>query len=159
MSSINFHPAIQNVSIQISEKPYPWEANANHDVEIKLEFSLFGINKRILPISNTIPPFYIYIFLVYQNGGKDFEIISSVDFYCDEKLVEKDHLQFSARLILPFDKNFSEEDFVTNYYYINIAYSESSLEDGSDLNTLVGAFNHSLFHTKLNIGGEVESDG
>ena len=158
MTSMDLFPAIHSVSIRSSKEDGDNNVikfEKEGDTEIILNFSLTGMNKIIIPITNIRPTFYLYIYLAYQNGGKDFEIISSADIYCDEDLINYENLNFETVLDIPANKIYSE-DFILNFYYLNIAYSERAVEDGSDINTLLHRQDNSLFRTKLNITSEVE---
>lgn len=145
-------PGIHNVSISSEkEKDISPIIRLEKDGEtiINIEFTLTGMNRLINPITKDVSTFYIYIFLTYQNGGKDFEVISSSQIHCDETIVKENNIRFSAKLDVPKSKNFQNEDFVWNYYSIDIIHFDYEAEDGSDLNRIL--MSEKLFSTKLNI--------
>ena len=157
MSSWDFMPGINNVFISksgvITQDKDKLPVN---DVNINLDFTLFGLNRLVGPIENDKRFFYVYIFLVYYEGGRNFEIISSAQIYCDESILENDSVQFSTNLTIPDTNIYPDADFILNYYSLEIAYSERAAEDGSDINGMLKHSSTSLFSTKLDVGIESE---
>lgn len=152
MTSMNLMPGIHNVSISSSEENTDdsiIKLEKKRQTIINLSFTLTGMNRLINPITSDVSTFYLYVLLTYQNGGKDFEVISSAQIYCDEDALKQNSISLSAKLSIPEDKVFPNEDFIWNYYSIDIIHFEREAEDGSDINRML--LSDKLFSTKLNI--------
>jgi hypothetical protein len=159
MTSMNILPGVHHISITSSkekEKSPIIQFESKGDTEIAIAFTLTGLKKLINPVTLNKMPFYIYIFLVYQNGGKNFEVISSTQFHCNKNHLNHDSLYFHTTLDIPKDKCFPDLDFVWNYYSIEIVYSETEAQDASDINYMFNNPGNSLFRAKLNISNEGE---
>lgn len=153
MTINSFLPGINHISItsgNTNESNTKIKLKQNEVTFINLSFTLTGLNKLIDPF-NQKRPFYIYIFLAYQDGGRNFEIISSSQYYCDEESLQNEEVKFVTTLEIPRDWSNSFEDFIAHFYNLNIVYSEDEAQDGSDINSLYFHPANSLLHTKLNI--------
>jgi len=151
MASMNLMPGIHNVKIHTdnSENNYEVSLCKKKDNELHVSFSLTGLNKLKEPINKKLTPFYLYVLLSYHDGGKDINIISSADVYCDEQMLRQHNIHFKTTVDIPVDFVFDDEDFIWNYYCLDIVYSPISAEDGSDLYRLLRS--DKLFSTKLSI--------
>lgn len=155
MSSLNMMPAIQRITIRSNnehENSSSIRLEEDGPTEITVGFTLNGLRKLIYPITEEKSTFYIYILLTYNDGGRDFEILSSSEFHFKENHLEHDHLQIFTHLAIPYRRDYIEyEDFVENYYSLYIIYSEKEAEDGSDINFMLNNPGFIMFQTKLNI--------
>ncbi|GGB61309.1 hypothetical protein GCM10011409_43190 [Lentibacillus populi] len=152
MTSMCLKPGINNVFITNDKNEGPiLVLEKLTDNKIHLNFTLTGMMALKEPINEKLQTFYLYIFLTYQHGGRETEVISSSQIYCDKDILESETLNFTTTLTVPAKKLYSNQDFVWNYYSVKIAYIEKEAEDGADLNFLVNGIGNSLFQTKLNI--------
>lgn len=154
---MDLKPGINNVFITNDKEEGPILVLEKHkDNEIHLNFTLTGMMALREPLNENLKTFYLYIFLTYQHGGRETEVISSAQIHCNEDILESETLSFTTTLTVPAENLYSNRDFVWNYYSVKIAYIEKEAEDGSDLNYLLNGIDNSLFQTKLNI---VTKDG
>ncbi|AUJ25149.1 hypothetical protein [Virgibacillus dokdonensis] len=152
MTSMCLKPGINNIYINTDYADGPiLVLKKEENNRIHLNFSLTGMNNLRSPINSKLQPFYLYILLTYQHGGKETEVISSSQIRCDQKILENESLDFKSTLPIPLSKVYTEFDFILNFYSVKIAYFEREAEDGSDLNFLLNDPYCSLFSTKLNI--------
>lgn len=152
MTSINLKPGINNVFISIGHETnneLMLVQDTNND--IYLNFTLTGTSKLRDTIHSLPQTFHLYIFLTYQHGGRETEVISSSQIYCDKLILSQDNTNFKTVLTIPSDKLYLSNDFILNYYALNIAFFEREAEDGADLNRLIYGIENSIFNTKLNL--------
>ncbi|WP_339147624.1 hypothetical protein [Sutcliffiella sp. BMC8] len=121
---------------------------------LEVKFDLSGLDKLVNPITGKRVPFYLYLFLFHQKGGKEVEILSSASFYCDENKLEIGNLGMETPLKLPEDIESLIGDFTNNFFSIELLYSPKELEDGSDLNLLLNNPESRLFKSKVAIISE-----
>lgn len=160
MTVDNYMPAINNVVINTpGEEDSPVIKLKQNDVtEIELTFTLTGLNRITEPIFNSKRPFYIYIFLIFHEGGIGYNVVSSSSFYCDDNSLNHESLKFYTKLDITTNDNIELENFISCYYELRICHTEFEPQDGSDINMLVGHPAYSLFSTKLNIQTEGKSN-
>jgi|SRR5690625_1039575 len=159
MSTVNLSPGIHNVRIYAPNKEddnFEISLNKKQNNKIHVEFYLTGLSKLKDPIDDNLNPFYLYVLLSFHNGGKDINFISSADIYCDEKILKQNNALFTTIVDVPGDLVYDEEDFLWNYYCLDIVYSPTSAEDGSDLYNLLRS--EKLFSSKLNVIKEVDGN-
>lgn len=143
MTSVNLMPGIQRFSI---------EQNKQNEKQVKISFTVTGMN-RLYDHWYPKKPFYLYVFLTYQNGGKETVVLSSSFIHFDETMLNKSTLNFTTTLEITNTDNERNENFLDNYYSAEIIYSDFEAQDGSDINYI---FNHGerIISTKLNFEGE-----
>lgn len=141
MSSVNFLPGIQRVDVHLKDKN-----------KVKINFTVTGVN-RLYDDFYPKKSFYLYILLTYQVGGKETIVLSSSYIHIDETLLNKEALNFTTTLEITNTEVERNEDFLSNYYSIEIIYSDFEAQDGADINTIFYE-NERLFRTKLNVKGE-----
>ncbi len=152
MTSVCLKPGINNVFITNDKDEGPILVLEKHgDNKVHLNFTLTGMMALKEPINDRLQTFYLYIFLTYQHGGRETEVISSSQIHCDTDILESETLSFTTTLTIPAKNLYLNRDFIRNYYSIKIAYVEKEAEDGADLNYLLNGIDNSLFQTKLNI--------
>ena len=135
------------------------EINTNlHDNKeeylVDLKFELNGLNRLKAPVElgGEFRNFFIYIFLIYYDGGKNFEIVTSAQHFTrlnnlDEKAT------FRTTFLLPSEHPYEPEDFIQNYYTAEIHYAENQAQYGSDVNMMLGNAESTLFSSKINFEG------
>mgnify|MGYP001241801008 CR=1 FL=1 len=141
MSSVNFLPGIQHVDIYLKNKN-----------QVKINFAITGIN-RLYNDFYPQKPFYLYIILTYQDGGRETIVLSSSYIHLNETMLNKETLNFTTTLEITNTEIEKNEDFLLNYYSVEIIYSDFEAQDGADINTIFYK-NERLFRTKLNVKGE-----
>jgi hypothetical protein len=155
LTSINLMPGVHHVSIwnqgQEKDKNPIIKINKHKNTKINVTFVLTGLNSLRDHITQERRPFYIYLFLVFNNGGKDFEILSNSDIYCNEKILAYDNVKFNATLEIPPISGFKDVDFLNNYFTFDIVYSEFEAQDGSDINLMINNHSNKLFSSKINL--------
>lgn len=146
MSSWDFKPGVNRVLIDVSRDENEREAL------VEFQFELNGLEKLTSPVEQEYPymDFYIYIFLTYYNGGKDFEIISSAQYFIEINN-EENELGLKILFTVPAANIYTEEDFILNYYSLDVFYSDKQAEDASDINMMLSNFANRLFSTKLEL--------
>lgn len=144
MSTLNFNPAVNKV-----ENICYLDTSQNQYI-VHLQFELNGIHKLIEMMTHNIVDkyFHIYVFVIYYQGNGDFEIVTSAQHRT--RLIDiDDKPTFETAFLLPEEHPYGNENFVDNYYTIEMHYSERSAEDGSDINMMLGNSKSNLFSTKL----------
>lgn len=142
MALSNFKPAITEVKTQCYD--------IQNGFIVDLEFELKGIHKTLdlpVPMDNH-DFFYLYIFVVYYRSDSDFEIITSANHAIRRDSVDNE-ATFKTKFLLNEEHPYSDEDFVNNYYTLELHCRDRSAEDGSDINMMLGNLNTTLFSTKL----------
>lgn len=144
MSSWDFKPGINNIEIKQTKMTIEKEEPT---FTTFLNFELSGFDHLKSPHNGEYLDFYLYIFLVYYNGGKDFEIVSSAQHFIEIEDVGNSAL-FQSTFVLPTEHPY-EDNFILNYYSLEICHSDSSAEDASDINMMLSNTANRLFSTKL----------
>lgn len=148
MSFWDYKPGVNKIEITTN-----LHENKKENI-VSLTFELSGLNRLKTPIElgGELRNFYIYIFLVYYNGGKDFEIVTSAQHFTRlNKLSEK--ATFRTKFLLPSEHPYDTEDFIQNYYTAEIHYAEHQAQDGSDVNMMLGNAESTLFSSKIDFKG------
>lgn len=151
MTSFNYLPGITDIKIYNYEFPdenlvmfYP-----GGRTEISVEFTLTGLNMLRDYLSDEMREFYINVFLLKQIGGKETEIISHYSFHCDESFKYKEYATFISSLNFRTDENENTGDFINEFYFIEIIYSEKEAENGSDIYSILNNDENRILRTKL----------
>ncbi|EPD52739.1 hypothetical protein HMPREF1210_01119 [Paenisporosarcina sp. HGH0030] len=150
MSDVNFLPGISNFSVYSpnSKETGYIEYNPHGKTDIHVEFTLTGLNQLKSSFYSFPKDFYIYVNLFKHLGGISSEVVSTAFFHCSEDLQSKDSFNFLCPLAIDAESDYIG-DFIEDYYFLEIAFSENEVEDGSDLNFLYNHDHNKLIKTKL----------
>lgn len=155
MSNFDLLPAINQISIQLNDDAGNLD-KADIDLYkskenvINYSFGISGLSKLKQPISDHVVPFYLFTAITFQNGGKEYEIISLADILVDDYLISQHNIRFNGELSIPPSKIY-ENDFVNTAYYFTIVHTHKEITSEKELNLLLSSYESSLFRTKLNI--------
>lgn len=148
MSSNDFSPGILLFEVENADLYNTVVFKRNKDNYIDIRLRLTGIPYLIGPFDDETRAKFIYIYLVYQNGGRNFEIISSIDEYFPKDLLEKNFIEVSARLdVLP--NQVYETNFVSTYYYVIIGTRENQIQNENEINFTATNRENAILYTKI----------
>jgi len=151
MTSTNYLPGITDFRVYNYE--YPDETlimfSPGGRTEVVVEFKLTGLNMLIDYITNEMRDFYINVFLLKQIGGRETNVISHNSFYCDDRFGNDSYASFMSSLSFMTEEDENTGDFHSEFYYIEIIYSENEAEDGADINSILNDDDNRILRTKL----------
>ncbi|MEY9980435.1 hypothetical protein [Lysinibacillus sp. RC79] len=148
MSNNDFSPGILLFEVENADQNYTVVFKRDKDNYIDIRLRLTGIPYLIGPFDDETRAKFIYIYLVYQNGGRNFEIISSIDTYFPKDALEKDFIEVSARLdVLP--NQVYETNFVSTYYYVIVGTRENQIQDENEIDFTATNRENAILFTKI----------
>lgn len=155
MSNFDIHPSINYITIQNDDPSIDYEKAEidlykNKENVILFNFGISGLTKLNFPITGNVLPFYLFIAITFQNGGKEYEIISLSDIFVNDEMISQENIKFRGQLTIPGSKVY-ENDFVNTVYYLTVAHTYKEVTSEMELNSLLSPSGNTLFRTKLNI--------
>ncbi|MGK8427693.1 hypothetical protein OF864_22490 [Bacillus cereus] len=147
MSSSDFFPAV--TSIHLSTKKGSSELKLYKEITNSLHVSctIGGLTQRTIPnIHEEIDYTAIYFTLYHQFGGKETTIVRRYMIEYDPKQedikFDDDHIEFE----IPIDDDFSNLDFVTNYYFLQISFTN---KQPGVMGLSQSIYNNEIFKSKI----------
>ncbi|ASN71431.1 hypothetical protein [Bacillus toyonensis] len=147
MSSNNFFPAITSINLFTQKDSSELILYKGQDNVLHVSCTIDGLTRRTLPyIHESLDYIAIWFTLYHQFGGRETTIVRRyfVEFDPKEWFIPKD----IDRVVfeIPVDDDFSDLDFISNYYYLQISFTgkrphemgiEQSIHDNQIFNTKI----------------------
>ncbi|MCI4252498.1 hypothetical protein MRP26_26635 [Bacillus sp. CCB-MMP212] len=124
MSSYNFKPAITSINLFTEKDSSELVLYKEKNNTLNISCTIDGLTRRTIPyIHETLDYTALYITLYHQFGGEDTIIVRSymVEYDSEQRTIESDIDRIE--LEIPIDDDFTEIDFVSNYYYLQISFT------------------------------------
>ncbi|TEA54627.1 hypothetical protein EZE46_05740 [Bacillus sp. BH2] len=124
MSSYNFKPAITSINLFTKRDSSELILYKGQDNTLNVSCTIDGLTRRTIPyIHETLDYTALHITLYHQFGGRDTIIVRSymVEYDPQQRNIESDTDRIE--LEIPIDDDFTEIDFVSNYYYLQISFT------------------------------------
>lgn len=147
MSSYNFKPAITSINLFTKRDSSELILYKGQDNTLNVSCTIDGLTRRTIPyIHETLDYTALHITLYHQFSGKDTMIVRSymVEYDPQQRNIESDIDRIE--LEIPIDDDFTEVDFVNNYYYLQISFTH---KHPGEMGILHSIDINKIFETKI----------
>ncbi|MCU4843719.1 hypothetical protein OB992_07030 [Bacillus cereus] len=124
MSSNNYFPAITSINLFTEKDSSDLILYKGQDNVLNVSCTIDGLTRRTLPyINESLDYIAIWFTLYHQFGGKETTIVRRffVEFDPEEGSIDTDIDR--VNLQIPIDDDFSDLDFIRNYYYLQVSFT------------------------------------
>ena len=147
MSSNNFFPAITSINLFTQRGSSELILYKGQNNILNVSCTIDGLTRRTLPyIHERLDYIAIWFTLYHQFGGRDTTIVRRylVEYDPKQKYIDEDidHIN----LQIPVDDDFSDLDFISNYYYLQVSFT-SKHPDEMGISHSIQA--NQIFNTKI----------
>lgn len=125
MSSNNFLPAITSINLFIERGSSDLILYKDQDNVLNVSCTIDGLTRRTLPhIHESLDYIAIWFTLYHQFGGKETTIVRRyfVEFDPEQGYIDIDIDRINLQI--PIDDDFSDLDFISNYYYLQVSFTD-----------------------------------
>lgn len=147
MSSNNFFPAITSITLFTERDSSDLILYKGQDNILNVSCTIDGLTRRTLPyIHENLDYIAIWFTLYHQFGGKETTIVRRYFAEFDPKERNIDIDTDRIDLQIPVDDDFTDLDFISNYYYLQVSFTgkrphemgvSQSIHDNQIFNTKV----------------------
>jgi hypothetical protein len=122
LSSFDFLPALTSIHIFTEKNSNQLILVPNTSNKLRISCTISGLNRRTVEIIHEKPDYLaIYFTLFHQFGGKETTIVRRYMLEYDPEQEDKYDDIEEIDIDIPIDDDFSEIDFVLNYYFLQIS--------------------------------------
>ncbi|MGE6551316.1 hypothetical protein ACQKFK_20575 [Bacillus mycoides] len=147
MSSNNFLPAVTSIKLYTQKDSPNLALYKGQNNILHISCKVDGIIQRSIPfIHETIDYTALYFTLYHQFGGRDTTIVRRyLVEYAPQNIQNKSDTDY-IELQIPIDDDFSEIDFVSNYYFLQINFT---YKHPSEMGIIASLYANQIFNTKI----------
>lgn len=148
MSSNNFFPSLTSIRLQTNPASPELVLYTDGRVNIlNISCSIGGLLQRTIPsLHETLDYVAVYFTLYHQFGGRDTAIVRRYFLEFNPQEIDMESDTEHAELEIPIDDDFSEINFVDNYYYLQVSFTH---KHPGEMGLSTSIANNKIFNTKI----------
>ncbi|MDR4983593.1 hypothetical protein RGU74_07725 [Bacillus cereus] len=147
MSSNNFFPAVTSIHLHTQKDSQELILYKDQNNTLNISCTIGGLTRRTLPyIHESLDYVAIWFTLYHQFGGKETTIVRRyvVEYDPNQGDINEDTEQIKFEI--PIDDDFSNLDFISNYYYLQIGFTNKKTDQMGVTESIIS---NTIFKTKI----------